>query len=110
MPFQLRRDAPAGTPLPELRGIYDITVPWIDLAVQWTEIPDNVAADGFRLLVDDVERYTGPWDGKLKSRVLVIGNTVRVHTLFDVFDHPSRHSTIRLPILPRLSYMRSASC
>ena len=60
MPFQLRRDAPAGTPLPELRGIYDITVPWIDRAVQWTQIPDNVAADGFRLLVDDVERYTGP--------------------------------------------------
>ncbi|KAL1667971.1 Alpha/Beta hydrolase protein [Schizophyllum commune] len=30
-----------------------------------------------------VERYTGPWDGKLKSRVLVIGNTADPVTPFE---------------------------
>ncbi|KZV74211.1 hypothetical protein PENSPDRAFT_648216 [Peniophora sp. CONT] len=56
----LRRDAPAGTPLPELGGVFDAALPWTERVVHWASIPENVSADGFRLLVDDVERYTGP--------------------------------------------------
>ncbi|VDB95627.1 unnamed protein product [Peniophora sp. CBMAI 1063] len=56
----LRRDAPTGTPLPKLEGVYDAALPWADRVVQWASIPENAAADGFKLLVDDVERYTGP--------------------------------------------------
>ena len=40
---------------------------------KWWDIPGVLC---FAWPARAVERYTGPWDNKLKNRVLVIGNTV----------------------------------
>ncbi|PAV22276.1 LCCL domain-containing [Pyrrhoderma noxium] len=59
---ELRRDAAIGTVLPTFitnSTTYNASIPWINQTIAWDAIVDTADWDGFSLLVDDVERYTG---------------------------------------------------
>jgi len=57
---QLQRDGPSGSALPSFltnSSTYSASIPLANQTVQWDALSDGW--DGFTLLVDDVERYTG---------------------------------------------------
>ena len=61
---QLRRDAPQGSSLPTFltnSSTYDPSLPLSNQTISWDAIPADSSDgwDGFALLIDDVERFTG---------------------------------------------------
>ncbi|KAF9455061.1 hypothetical protein P691DRAFT_654976 [Macrolepiota fuliginosa MF-IS2] len=59
-PAELRQDAPIGTILPAFltnSTDFNATIPLVNQTIFWDVLPPGM--DGFSLLVDDVQRYTG---------------------------------------------------
>ncbi|EJD04064.1 LCCL domain-containing protein [Fomitiporia mediterranea MF3/22] len=59
----LQRDAPQGSALPTFltnSTTYNSSIPLLNQTISWAPIPDDGNGfDGFALLIDDVERFTG---------------------------------------------------
>ncbi|KAI0321382.1 hypothetical protein OF83DRAFT_1198957, partial [Amylostereum chailletii] len=59
---ELQRDAPLGSDLPAFltnSTTYNSTISLQNQTILWSTLPSGESWDGFALLVDDVERYTG---------------------------------------------------